>query len=76
MLQNAVDPIPEFKQVHTQSQQLELVKKQPMMYESYYKLLISMAEAYDTNFSSSRPRCMSANMHDSYDTGYDPPIDD
>ena len=52
MLKNAVDGLPELRNVKTTVVQLHIVNGQVFPYDGYVSLLHSIAQSYDTNFST------------------------
>jgi len=51
MLQNAVHPLQELRQVKNQADQLQAFPGKVMQYESYSNLLLSAASSYDAQFA-------------------------
>jgi len=69
-LQNAVDSIPDLRQVRTVAQQTG----QDHTFEQYKSLLLSAAVTYDEKLAAPR-RMRNANFHESYDAYYTLPED-
>ena len=67
MLQNAVHPLSELRQVKTTADQNK-VAGVALTYESYFKLLYSAAVSYDEQFTNKRSTRRSAFTHDMFDS--------
>jgi hypothetical protein len=67
MLQNAVHPLSELRQVKTTADQNK-VAGIALTYESYFKLLYSAAVSYNEQFTNKRSNRRSALMHDMFDS--------
>jgi hypothetical protein len=72
MLQNATDAIPEFKALRTQTMVTMQGNQRPLNYEEYFALMISTAEAYDSQRAQPVTHRRMANLHNfEYGTNYE-----